>query len=104
MKGIGIGESGERLLCNQPLLLVQQKSEKNTHIVTYTPLSIFIFKLIRYIKTKVVEARLKSLQNENQKTEYLLSLTLPWTIVTKLKEVGTGNFDLIAERFTNSEL
>ncbi|KAJ3194396.1 hypothetical protein HK101_002794 [Irineochytrium annulatum] len=53
---------------------------------------------IRYLKTQIIASRLKGIQDENKKTEYLLSLTLPWTIVTKLKEVGTGNFDLIAER------
>ncbi|KAI8621490.1 hypothetical protein BC830DRAFT_1214717 [Chytriomyces sp. MP71] len=53
----------------------------------------------KMINTKIVQARLKGLQEGCQKTEYLLSLTLPSTIVNKLKEVGTGNFDLIAERF-----
>ncbi|KAJ3238234.1 hypothetical protein HDU81_008216 [Chytriomyces hyalinus] len=53
----------------------------------------------KMINTKIVHARLKGLEESSEKTEYLLSLTLPATIVTKLKDVGTGNFDLIAERF-----
>ncbi|KAJ3330238.1 hypothetical protein HDU76_006134 [Blyttiomyces sp. JEL0837] len=59
---------------------------------------------IRYIKTKLVEKRLSGMQEENQKTEYLLSLTLPSTIVTKLKEVGTDNFDLIAQRVKSASI
>ncbi|KAI9334082.1 adenylate and guanylate cyclase catalytic domain-containing protein [Obelidium mucronatum] len=54
---------------------------------------------MRHLNTKIVQSRLKGLKGESQKTEYLLSLTLPPMIVTKLKEVGTANFDLIAERF-----
>ncbi|KAJ3211962.1 hypothetical protein HDU67_004155 [Dinochytrium kinnereticum] len=59
---------------------------------------------IRFLKTQIIGSRLKGIQEENRKTEYLLSLTLPWTIVKKLKEVGTGNFDLIAERVENASV
>ncbi|ORY43494.1 hypothetical protein BCR33DRAFT_766665 [Rhizoclosmatium globosum] len=54
---------------------------------------------MRLLNTKIIQARLNGLQAGSQKTEYLLSLTLPPMIVSKLKEVGTSNFDLIAERF-----
>ncbi|KAJ3071042.1 hypothetical protein HDU98_005893 [Podochytrium sp. JEL0797] len=54
---------------------------------------------MRLLNTKIVQKRLKGLQSGSNKTEYLLALTLPPMIVDKLKEVGTGNFDLIAERF-----
>ncbi|KAJ3129359.1 hypothetical protein HK100_008674 [Physocladia obscura] len=54
---------------------------------------------MKLLNSKIINARLKGLQDGSQKTEYLLSLTLPPMIVAKLKEVGTGNFDLIAERF-----
>ncbi|KAI8853450.1 hypothetical protein BC829DRAFT_429878 [Chytridium lagenaria] len=59
---------------------------------------------IRFLKTQIIGSRLKEIQEENRKTEYLLSLTLPGTIVRKLKEVGTGNFDLIAERVENASV
>ncbi|KAJ3378557.1 hypothetical protein HDU84_007483 [Entophlyctis sp. JEL0112] len=54
---------------------------------------------MKLLNTKIINARLKELQEGSKKTEYLLSLTLPPMIVSKLKDVGTGNFDLIAERF-----
>ncbi|KAJ3101354.1 hypothetical protein HDU97_001395 [Phlyctochytrium planicorne] len=59
---------------------------------------------IRFLKTQIIGTRLKGIQEENMKTEYLLGLTLPLTIVKKLKEVGTGNFDLIAERVENASV
>ncbi|KAJ1548377.1 hypothetical protein HK405_003466, partial [Cladochytrium tenue] len=55
-----------------------------------------------FLKTKLVEHQLLGLREEQRKTEYLLSLTLPLPIVEKLREVGTGNFDLISSRIESA--
>ncbi|KAJ3165769.1 Nitrogen permease regulator 2 [Geranomyces variabilis] len=57
---------------------------------------------ISYIKYQVVEDRLAQMKLERMKTDYLLSLSLPKTIVTTLREVGATNFDLIAKRIPNA--
>ncbi|TPX57202.1 hypothetical protein PhCBS80983_g03986 [Powellomyces hirtus] len=57
---------------------------------------------ISYIKYQVVEERLAQMKLERMKTDYLLSLSLPKTIVNTLREVGATNFDLIAKRITNA--
>ncbi|KAI8800069.1 hypothetical protein BJ742DRAFT_860336, partial [Cladochytrium replicatum] len=55
-------------------------------------------KRIRYIKTTFVKKRLESLQRERERTEYLLSVSLPKSVVFKLRETGLENIELIAER------
>ncbi|KAJ3038574.1 hypothetical protein HDV00_000504 [Rhizophlyctis rosea] len=55
-------------------------------------------KRVRYIKTRCVEERLAQMKLERMKTDYLLSLSLPKSIVAKLRETGTQSFNLIAER------
>ncbi|KAI8821973.1 uncharacterized protein EV422DRAFT_411261 [Fimicolochytrium jonesii] len=57
---------------------------------------------ISYIKYRVVEERLAQMRVERMKTDYLLSLSLPKTIVTTLREVGATNFDLIATRIPDA--
>ncbi|KAJ3151861.1 Nitrogen permease regulator 2 [Geranomyces michiganensis] len=57
---------------------------------------------ISYIKYQVVEDRLAQMKLERMKTDYLLSLSLPKTIVSTLREVGATNFDLIAKRIPNA--
>ncbi|KAI9337594.1 adenylate and guanylate cyclase catalytic domain-containing protein [Zopfochytrium polystomum] len=49
-----------------------------------------------FLKEKLVARQLIGLEEERQKTEYLLSLTLPPSIVDKLRDVGTANMDLIS--------
>ncbi|KAJ3019816.1 hypothetical protein HKX48_001743 [Thoreauomyces humboldtii] len=57
---------------------------------------------ISYIKYQVVEDRLAQTKLERMKTDYLLSLSLPKSIVSTLREVGSTNFDLIAKRILSA--
>ncbi|KND00065.1 uncharacterized protein SPPG_04407 [Spizellomyces punctatus DAOM BR117] len=59
---------------------------------------------IGYIKCQVVEDRLAQMRLERMKTDYLLSLSLPKSIVAKLRESGIGRSDLIAERFPQASV
>jgi hypothetical protein len=51
----------------------------------------------RYLKTSCIETQLAQMKQERLKTDYLLSLSLPKSIVTKLRETTT--FGLIVDRF-----
>ncbi|KAJ1562331.1 hypothetical protein HK405_013403, partial [Cladochytrium tenue] len=53
-------------------------------------------KRMSFLKMKLVEHQLLGLRDEQRKTEYLLSLTLPPPIVEKLREVGTAAYNLAA--------
>ncbi|RKO94475.1 nucleotide cyclase [Blyttiomyces helicus] len=57
-----------------------------------------------YIKTRCVDERLAHMKQEKERCDYLLSLSLPGPIVSKLREVGTKNFDLIAERIPQASV
>ncbi|KAJ3130098.1 Nitrogen permease regulator 2 [Nowakowskiella sp. JEL0407] len=59
---------------------------------------------VRYIKSKFVERKLELLQKEKEKTDYLLSLSLPKSIVGKLRDTGLKNVDLIAERIKSASV
>ncbi|KAI9359642.1 hypothetical protein DFJ73DRAFT_757600 [Zopfochytrium polystomum] len=49
-----------------------------------------------YLKEKLAELQLEELQSERHRTDHLLSLVLPPSIVARLREVGTSNFDSLS--------
>jgi hypothetical protein len=57
-------------------------------------------KRLRYLKSLCIETQLAQMKQERQKTDYLLSLSLPKSIVAKLRD--QSNFGLIVEKFPDT--
>ncbi|KAI9351146.1 hypothetical protein DFJ73DRAFT_378481 [Zopfochytrium polystomum] len=49
-----------------------------------------------FLKGKLIEQQLAGLEEEQRKTEYLLSLTLPSSIIDRLLDVDSGNLHLLS--------
>ncbi|KAI9004684.1 hypothetical protein BC832DRAFT_615060 [Gaertneriomyces semiglobifer] len=109
-----VGLTGISVLCICKLVFVSLQHGAHGAIIYGAPI-VLVFILaggfvvagdkkrrIAYIKYRVVENRLSQMRLEQMKTNYLLSLSLPGRIVEKLREVGTDNFDLIAERIAKA--
>ncbi|KAJ3186009.1 hypothetical protein HDU85_000923 [Gaertneriomyces sp. JEL0708] len=109
-----VGLTGISVLCTCKLVLIALHHGAHGAIIYAAPI-VLVFILaggfavtgdkkrrIAYIKYRVVENRLSQMRLEQMKTNYLLSLSLPGRIVDKLREVGTDNFDLIAERIAKA--
>jgi len=61
------------------------------------------FSSFRYLKTKLAQQEQDNLIIEQQKTDRILSLALPKSVVAKLRTVG-HNYDLISERIQRSSV
>ena len=57
---------------------------------------------IRFLKSFCIETQLAQMKQERQKTDYLLSLSLPKSIVNRLRD--QPQFGLIVNRYTDSKL